>query len=94
MKELSRPGRGYVLAMLALGGGLILSSVIQLALETTTPYWVIVISAGPVSTRRLGSGTDRVPWIPSQPPHEWSILADDWRAANDDLAPQVTGAVA
>ena len=44
MKELSlsRPGRAYVLLVVALGGGLILSSMIQLALETTTPYWVIV----------------------------------------------------
>ena len=42
MKELSRPGRAYVLAVIAVGGGLILSSMIQLALETTTPYWVIV----------------------------------------------------
>jgi len=44
MKEplLSRPGRAYVLAVVAIGGGLILISVIQLALETTTPYWVIV----------------------------------------------------
>ena len=42
MKELSCPGRVYVLAVIAVGGGLILSSIIQLALETTTPYWVIV----------------------------------------------------
>ena len=42
MKELSRAGRAYVLAVIALGGGLILSSMIELALETTTPYWVKV----------------------------------------------------
>ena len=42
MKELSRSGRAYVLVVIAVGGGLILSSMIQLALDTTTPYWVIV----------------------------------------------------
>ncbi len=44
MKELSlsRPGRAYVLAVVAIGGGLILISTLQLALETTAPYWVIV----------------------------------------------------
>ena len=44
MKELSlsRPGRAYVLAVVAVGGGLILTSIIQLVLEATTPYWVIV----------------------------------------------------
>ena len=44
MKErsLSRPGRAYVPAVVAIGGGLILSSMIQLVLEATAPYWVIV----------------------------------------------------
>ena len=44
MKELSlsRPGRAYVLAVIVVGGGLILSSMSRLALEATTPYWVIV----------------------------------------------------
>ena len=57
MKELSlsRPGRAFVLAVVALGGGLILSSIIQLALETTTPYWVIVAAltlfSAPLSIR-------------------------------------------
>ena len=57
MKELSlsRPGRAYVLAVVAIGGGLILISTIQLALETTTPYWVIVaaltVFSAPLSIR-------------------------------------------
>ena len=57
MKELSlsRPGRAYVLVVIALGGGLILSLMIQLALETTTPYWVLVAAltlfSAPLSIR-------------------------------------------
>ena len=55
MKKLSRPGRAYVLAVIALGGGLILSSLIRLALDTTTPYWVIVAAlalfSAPLSIR-------------------------------------------
>ena len=44
MKELSlsRAGRAYVLAVVAIGGGLILSSVLQLVLEAITPYWVVL----------------------------------------------------
>ena len=57
MKELSlsRPGRAYVLAVVAVGGGLILTSIIQLVLEATTPYWVIVavltLCSSPLSLR-------------------------------------------
>ena len=40
--SLSRPGRAYVLAVVGVGGGLILISICRLALEATTPYWVIV----------------------------------------------------
>ena len=44
MKKLSlgRPGRAYVLAVVIGSGGLILHSISRLALEATTPYWVIV----------------------------------------------------
>ncbi len=44
MKEmsLSRAGRAYVLAVVAVGGGLILTSTVQLVLEATTPYWVVL----------------------------------------------------
>ena len=40
--SLSRAGRMYVLLVVAVGGGLILSSMIQIALEATTPYWVVL----------------------------------------------------
>ena len=40
---LSRYGRAYVLAVIAVGGGLILSSVLELVFEATTPYWVVVV---------------------------------------------------
>tara|TARA_B100000029_G_scaffold10963_1_gene11791 strand:+ start:319 stop:783 length:465 start_codon:yes stop_codon:yes gene_type:complete len=53
--SLSRPGRAYVLAIVAVGGGFLLSSVLQLMLEATTPYWVIVAAltlfAAPLSLR-------------------------------------------
>jgi putative nucleotidyltransferase with HDIG domain len=39
---LSRGGRIYVLAVVIAGGGLILSSMIQLVLDATNPYWVVL----------------------------------------------------
>jgi putative nucleotidyltransferase with HDIG domain len=39
---LSRVGRAFVLAVVALGGGLILSSMVQLVLDATNPYWVVL----------------------------------------------------
>ena len=53
--SLSRVGRTYVLAVVAVGGGLILSSMIQIALEATTPYWVVLaaltVLGAPLSLR-------------------------------------------
>ena len=53
--SLSRPGRAYVLAVVALGGGLILSSAIELVLEAATPYWLVVAAltlfSAPLSIR-------------------------------------------
>jgi len=52
---LSRAGRAFVLAVIALGGVLILSSLFQLALEPTTPYWlvlaVLTLFTAPLSLR-------------------------------------------
>lgn len=53
--SLSRSGRFYVLLVTAIGGGLVVSSVVQLLVEATTPYWVIVAAltlfAAPLSLR-------------------------------------------
>ena len=53
--SLSRAGRAYVLAVVALGGGLILNSTIELVLEAATPYWVVVVAltlfSAPLSIR-------------------------------------------
>ena len=45
MKELSlsRSGRIYVFGVVSIGGGLILSSMVQLGMEAATPYWVIAV---------------------------------------------------
>ena len=57
MKEmsLSRAGRAYVLAVVAVGGGLILTSIIHLMLEAAPPYWVILAAltliSAPLSLR-------------------------------------------
>ena len=42
--SLSRPGRVYVQVVVAIGGGLIVSSMVLLVLEATPPYWVIVVA--------------------------------------------------
>ena len=42
--SLSRYGRAYVLAVIAVGGVLLLSSVLELVFEATTPYWVVVVA--------------------------------------------------
>ena len=53
--SLSRPGRAFVLMVVGVGGGLILMSMTELALEGTTPYWVIVAAltllSAPLSLR-------------------------------------------
>ena len=53
--SLSGPGRAYVLAVVVLGGGLILNSAIELVLEAATPYWVVVAAltlfSAPLSIR-------------------------------------------
>ena len=53
--SLSRSGRAYVVAVVVLGGGLILNSMIELLLEATTPYWVVVVAltilSAPLSIR-------------------------------------------
>ncbi len=57
MKELSLSplGRTYVWAVVSIGGGLILSSMIQLGMEAATPYWAVVatlaIFGAPLSLR-------------------------------------------
>ena len=53
--SLSRSGRAYVVAVVAIGGGLILASMIQLVFEAPTPYWVILAAltfiSAPLSLR-------------------------------------------
>ena len=53
--SLSRFGRAYVLAVVALGGALILSSAVELVLEAAAPYWVVVVAltllSAPLSIR-------------------------------------------
>ena len=53
--SLSRSGRLYVLAVVAVGGGFLVSAVLQLVLEAATPYWVILagltLCAAPFSLR-------------------------------------------
>lgn len=55
---LSRPGRVYVLAVAGIGGGLVLSSMGQILLEATTPYWLILtgltLLSAPLSLRFPG----------------------------------------
>jgi len=52
---LSRAGRAFVLGVVAVGGGLILASVVQLVLEATSPYWfvlaVLTLFTAPLSLR-------------------------------------------
>ncbi len=52
MKELSLSpfGRCYVLGIVAIGGGIILSSMVQLATEATAPYWVIIAALAVLGT--------------------------------------------
>lgn len=53
--SLSPLGRLYVFGVIALGGGLLLSSMIQLAIEANPPYWVVVatlaVFSAPLSLR-------------------------------------------
>ena len=53
--SLSPLGRAYVMAVVCIGGGLVLSSMVQLGLEATTPYWAIVaalaVFGAPLSLR-------------------------------------------
>ena len=57
MKELSLSplGRLYVFGVIAIGGGLVLSSMVQLGIEANPPYWVIVatlaVFSAPLSLR-------------------------------------------
>lgn len=57
MKDLtlSRPGRAYVVAVVALGGWLIASSMLQVAQQATAPWWVVLavmtLISAPLSLR-------------------------------------------
>ena len=57
MKDLtlSRPGRAYVVAVVALGGWLIASSMLQVVQQATAPFWVVLAAmtliSAPLSLR-------------------------------------------